>query len=195
MSIASDIAELGAELNSDIKSQSIGTLCSRMKDGNITFLCFKSALPLLPMLENLFLLAQNDLFSQLWREKIPADGNISITIVSQHIWPKAYGHAQQLMDALYGRKMKLADVDHYLSKYKARVELTSVLRNLNHHLNTFAGLSNDDSWIGPVVETIMQYRSLTEHEKAAKIFLHLQQELKLTGSFKQVETLASQVRP
>ena len=146
------------------------------------------------MVHQFYLLAQNDLFSQLWREKITGSGTVSIAIVSQQIWPKAFSHAKQLMEQLHGRTMKLADVDHYLAKYEAPAELTSVLMNLNNHLNTCTGSSHDGKWIGNVADTIMHYWSFKEYEKAAKTFLHLKEELRLTGSFKQVETLASQVQ-
>ena len=146
------------------------------------------------MVDKFNLLAQNDLFSQLWQEKVAESGVVSITVVSQQIWPEAYSHAQQLMEALHGRTMKLADVDHYLSKYEAPAELTSVLMNLNNHLNTCTGNSHDGKWIGNVVHIIMQYWSLKEHKKTAETFLRLKEELKLTGSFKQVEALASEVQ-
>ena len=124
---------------------------------------------------------------QLWQEKVAESGFVSIAIVSQQIWPTAYLHAQQLMEALHGRSMTLADVDHYLAKYDAPAELTSVLMNLNNHLNTCTGSSHDGKWIGNVVDIIMQYRSFKKHEKAAKMFLCI------NGSFKQIETLLSQV--
>ena len=148
------------------------------------------------MLDKFYLIAQNDLFSQLWEGKVAEIGvtSISITVVSQQIWPKAYSHAQQLMEALHGRTMKLADVDHYLAKYKAPAELTSILMNLNNHLNTCTGSSHDGKWIGNVVDTIMQYWSFMKHQEAAKTVLRLKEELKLTGNFKRVKALASQVQ-
>ena len=146
------------------------------------------------MVDKFNLLAQNDLFCQLWQENVAEFGaSISIAVVSRQIWPRAFSHAQQLMEALQGRTMKLADVDHYLAKYEAPAELTTVLMNLNNHLNTCTGSSHDGKWIGSVVGTIMQYWSLKEHKKAAETFLRLKEKLKLTGSFKQVEALASEV--
>ena len=145
------------------------------------------------MLDKFCLLNQNDLFVQLWGETITEFGTISIPIVAQQIWPKAYSHAQQLMEALHGRTLKLADVDRYLSKYKTSDELSLLLRNLNNQLSISMGIPNDGRWIANVVETILQYWSLKEHEKAAKIFLLVKEKLKLSGNFKQVEALASQV--
>ena len=190
----SGLAELRKELNCDIRERSIGSLCTSSK-GIIIYHCLKSASPLQGIIDKFFLIAQNDLFSQLWQEKVvevEATG-ISITVVSQQIWPNAYSHAQQLMEALHGRTMKLADVDHYLAKYEAPAKLTSVLMNLNNHLNTCSGSSHDGKWIGNLVGTIMQYWSLKGHQKAAQTFLCLKEKLKLTGSFKQVEALATQV--
>ena len=145
------------------------------------------------MLDTFSHLSQNDLFIQLWGEKMAECCTISIPIVAQQVWPKAYSHAQQLMEALHGRTLKLADVDRYLSKYKAHLELGQVLENLNTQLGICTGISNDGKWIANVVETIVQYWSLKEHEKAAKTFLRVKEKLKLTGNFKQVEALAAQV--
>ena len=146
------------------------------------------------MLDKFSHLNQNDLFIQLWEEKMAECGTISIPIVAQQVWPKAYLHAQQLMEALHGRTLKLADVDRYLSKYKTPDELRQVLMNLNNQLKTCTGNSNDGKWIANVVETIVQYWSLKEYENSAKTFLLVKEKLKLTGNFKQVEALASQVK-
>eukprot|EP00731_Ephydatia_muelleri_P024237 Em0016g508a len=188
-----DFAELKKELQNDISKISIGSLCSCNKEGSIVFHCLKSASPLHDMLGKFFVLNQNDLFIQLWEEKMAECGTISIPIVAQQVWPKAYSHAQQLMEALHGRTLKLADVDRYLSKYKTRVELGQILENLNNQLSICMSNSNDGKWIANVVETIVQYWSLKEHEKAAKTFLLVKEQLKLTGNFKQVEALAAQV--
>ena len=184
---------LNKELCDDISKSSIGSLCACNKEGIVIYHCLKSASPLHDILDKFTLLSQNDLFIQLWGEKMVECGTISIPIVAQQVWPKAYSHAQQLMGALHERTLKLADVDHFLSKYKTPVELGQVLANLNSHLSTCTGISNDGKWIANVVETIVQYWSLKEHEKAAKTFLLVKEKLKLTGDFKQVEALASQV--
>ena len=181
------------ELHNDISRSSIGSLCDCNKEGNIEYHCLKSASPLHNMLDKCYLLTQNDLFIQFWREKMAECGTISIPIVAQQVWPKAYLHAQQLMEALHGRTLKLADVDRYLSKYKTPDELGQVLVNLNNQLSTCTGNSNDGKWIANVVETIVQYWSLKEHEMAAKKFLRVKEILKLTGDFMQVEALASEV--
>ena len=189
----SDFAELKKELMHDISRCSIGSLCACNKEGTIVYHCLKSASPLHEMLDKFSHLNQNDLFIQIWGEKMTACGTISIPIVAQQVWPKAYLHAQQLMEALHGGTLKLADVDQYLSKYKTPGELGQVLINLNNQLSTCTGISNDGKWIANVVENIVQYQSLKEHEKAAKTFLQVKEKLKLTGNFKQVEALASQV--
>ena len=188
-----DFAELKKELHNDISRSTIGSLCTCNKEGTVVYYCLKSASPLHDMLDKFSHLNQNDLFSQLWMEKMAECGTISIPIVAQQVWQKAYLHAQQLMEALLGRTLKLADVDRYLSKYKTPAELRHVLMNLNNQLSTCTGISNDGKWIANVVENIVQYQSLKEHEKAAKTFLQVKEKLKLTGNFKQVEALASQV--
>ena len=189
----SDFTELRKELHNDISRCSIGSLCAYNKEGIIVYHWLKSATLLQDMLGKFSILNQNDLFIQLWGEKMAECGTISIPIVAQQVWPMAYSRAQQLIEALQGRTLMLADVDRYLSKYKTHVELGQVLEDLNTQLSICTGISNDGKWIAIVVETIVQYWSLKEHERAAKMFLRVKEQLKLTGNFKQVEALAAQV--
>ena len=197
---SSGLSQLKRELNKDFRQENINKLCVR-EGTKIRVLCFQSAGSLSAFAEKFYLMSQkypSDLFTVGWKAALNAavknSPNSSLTVadIYSQVWFPAFRNCQSLLDELHDHSMKLARVDRSFKRYESDLEMQ--LMNLFVGVNACLGERRSGAWIKGVVHCIHDYWHLCSYQKAASAFLDLKDALNLKGDFRNVETLATEVR-
>ena len=191
---------IGLELGGaqDYASKPISSLCLMSSDGSsITHPCFKSAIPLEPMLANYYFLSekcQSDIFFTVLSSKLrKARSTVKIADFVTAVWEPVFKECCHLVDNIRSRDIKLKDVDHYFHHIERN--------DLFHHLSNFCKAvelchnkePGSNFWIRDAVEQMKLYWSLRDQATAARTVLDLKESLELKGDFSIVENVARMV--
>ena len=184
----------------DYMSKPISSLCSISVDGtsfSITHPCFKSAIPLEPMLNNYYFLSEkypSAIFFTIWSSKLrKTKSTVRIFDFVTAIWEPVFKECCQLLDSIHSRDIKLKDVDHYFC-HLGRNDLFDHLSNFYKAIELCHNKKlGSNPWIGVAVQQMKLYWSLCNQAKAARTVLDLKESLELTGDFSIVESVAKMV--
>ena len=194
----SGLSQLKRELTKDFRQENINKLCVR-EGTRFRVLCFQSAGSLSDFAGNFYLMSYkypSDLFTVGWKAAMSAafKNTTNLTLVDIHpqVWVPAFRNCQSLLDKLYDRSMKLAHIDRNFKRHERDIEMQ--LMNLFAGVNACLGKEGSRAWIKGVVQCIDDYWHLCNYRKAASAFLDLKKALNLEGDFRNVETLATEVR-
>lgn len=192
------LPELIAEIAQDHSGSLIGSLCS-MKP-SLQFMCFKSAEPLQPILNNYRNLSEqygSNLFKRMWTSALKTEAKAKSTTTFAEVvtraWNPVFARCCELLDSIQSRTITLKDVDEYFRGFEGEY-ICDHLRNLYIGMQ----LCHDKpvvftDWIRTSVNLMQQYWALCEQAEAAKIILKLKESMKLTGNFEIIENVASQM--
>ena len=194
--------ELSDELQKCFEKENINTLCRISPDGSCQILCFNSAKPLEPYLEQFIkfsLTYQSDLFNKFWQEKLSEIGQeggcLTFQQVIDFVWTPVFGTCERLLVDLQSWKIKLLEVDMlFQNRYREQKLLSRDLKNLYSAVSECQEKKeNDSGWIKSVIDRIWQYWELCNYHEAAQAFINIKDTLGLTGDFSLVEKVAKQV--
>ena len=198
------LQDLRDELDQNLDTARLNSLCVSDGASKMTFKLFKSAIPLDPikiMYDFISRHHQNDLFHRIWERTslraardIP---NLTIQDIVTKIWDPAFKECCRILDSLQDNSMKLREVDDRFSGY----DDPNVIQN--HLYKLFKGVELCcirkppqicPPWIKSAVQRMQEYWTLSRYAKAAQTVLDLRARLGLTGEFSLMETIASQVQ-
>ena len=186
------------ELEIDFSTTMIRTVCTREQSGKIQIRYFQSAEPLNTFAEMFYIMTHtytSDVFRNVWNSvaaKVTRNSTITIADVYPNIWQLAFFHCQTLLDQLHDQSMTLVDVDRYFKQYQG-LELESQLMNMFQGINACLRQKHSGAWIKSTARRIHDYWDLHSYQVAANTFLQLRSALHLTGDFRNVERLSTEV--
>lgn len=197
------LQELRDELDRNLDTAKLNTLCVSDGPSKITFLHFKSATPLDPiktMYDYMSRHYHNDLFHRIWdrtsiRAAREATG-LTIQDVVTKIWDPTFKECQRILDSLQDNSMKLREIDDRFSSYDGPDVIQSHLYKLFKGVEICCNRKQPQScptWIKSAVRRMQEYWTLSRYAKAAQTVLDLRARLGLTGEFSLMETIATQV--
>ena len=193
------LPRLKQELRTDFSSTKINTLCMKEQGGAIQIQCFQSASTMNAFVENFCIMSQkyvSDIFHKIWvnamENALKRNPTMKIEEVHDSVWKPAFSQCQSMLDQLYTKTMKLADIDRCFKQYQNQ-NLELQLMNLFDGINACLGQQNDSVWIKQAVLHIINYWNLCNYRDAANTFLQLQSALNLKGDFGDVERLSTEV--
>lgn len=165
--------------------------------------CFTAANVLTPILrpfEFVCHMHPSEVFRQVWLERMRnaecSKRVLEIPDIVTDMWNPTLRECTQLIENLRTCTIVLGDVDKYFGVIESET-IYKVIQNLASgvhlcHSNRPESFSNA-TWIHRCVQLIKDYRTLCHCSKAANTLLDLRKELKLTGDFQLIETLAATV--
>ena len=195
-------SELSDELQKIFKKENINRLCKISPDGSCNILCFSSAKPLEPYLEQFIRFSvtyPSDLFNKFWQDKLSEIGQTRVSLIFQQVidfvWTPVLGTCERLLVDLQSWKIKLFEVDRlFQNRYCDQKLLSRDLKNLYRAVSECQEKKvNDFKWIKGVIDRIWQYWELCNYHEAAQAFINIRDALGLTGDFGLVERVAKQV--
>jgi hypothetical protein len=190
--------EVKQELKIDFSTIMIRTVCAREQSGKIQVHYFQLAEPLNVFAELFYIMTHtyaSDVFRNVWNSeaaKVTRNSNLTIQDVYPSIWQPAFFHCQTLLDQLHEHSMTLADVDRHFKQYQG-LELESQLMSLFQGINACLCQKHSGAWIKSTARRIHDYWDLHSYQVAANTFLQLRSALHLTGDFRNVERLSTEV--
>ena len=191
------------ELDQDLDTVKLNSLCVTDGAGKITFLRFKSATPLDSIKAQYDFMSQhyqNDLFHRIWdltsiraaREAM----ELTIQDIVTKIWDPAFEESQRILDSLQNNSVKLREVDDRFSSYDDPDVIQSHLYELFKGVEVCCKRKEPQTcpaWIESAVRRMQEYWILSRCAKAAQTVLDLRTRLGLTGEFSLMETIATRV--
>lgn len=191
------------ELDQDLDTAKLNSLCVSGGGSTITFKRFKSAIPLDPikaMYDFMSRHHQNDIFHRIWdRTSIRASREateLTIQDIVTKIWDPAFKECQKILDSLQDSSMKLREVDDRFSSYDHSDAIQTHLYKLFKGVEVCCNRKQPvtcPTWIKSAVQRMHEYWTLSRYAKAAQTVLDLRARLGLTGEFSLMETIATQV--
>lgn len=200
-SFPAGIEELQEILKMDHYSSKLSELCTK-RCNQLYFPAFESAGPLLPMLTNFYTMNNeysNYFFSVEWKKQLKAaEQPLKFEDVVHNVWNPTFLHCKQLYNHLENRTLSLAKVNLHFRQYENETaELQYHLKRLAAGISKCLGkpkaLECFDDWVKERVILMQEYWSLVEYAEVARLFIQLQKNFHLTGSFAGVECLYSTV--
>ena len=200
--------EVKRDLEADCASRPINTLCKTNKKRNIEFLSCKPATPLEPMMEVFGIMAgeDSDIFQKIWRKQLGAlskhvisTTEVSFNTIVEHLWEPAYGECKRLLDSLRDKTMQLSDVKSYFFEYCGDGSSETLTCKLNKFYSSVEMCVNkcqpneSPPWLRVVIQLIIQYWKLRHDIQAAEVILEAKEQLKVTGDFRLIKSLATKV--
>ena len=196
--------ELKSELERDYSSSPINALCtSANQKGPIVYLCCESATPLEPIMVKFRIMAgenNNDVFQKIWLKTLNSVREISTELtlegIVDHLWEPAFGECMSLLKNIRERTILLSEVDHYFLQYKDKQKIVSHLFSLYTGVEMCCNNlkpSNLPRWLRVGEQLMVQYWKLCQYAEAAKVVLNVSEQLKISGDFSLMKTLATKV--
>lgn len=191
------LLELKAEIQQDVSKLPMNSLCCTAENSDIQFTCFKSAQPLLPILQKFSHLHNSQLFQNIWRAKLlrasKAKTSLTFAAIVDKLWKPAFEECARLVDSIQSRSIKLKYIDHYFGCLGSQGLLTN-FRALYVAMEQCHGRAGrNPAWIRIAVDRMHQYWSLCAQAQAAKVVLGLKQKMGLTGDFRVIEGVAGEI--
>lgn len=187
------IVELKQELQQNFNTLRISRLYNT--EGQIQ--CFHSAGTLSEFTKMFSIMKQSNIFLKEWENAMNAarKSKPALTVEDFYplVWQPAFKSCKLLLECLYMKSIKLADVDKYFKEYQSS-QLEFQLLNLFDGVNACERQKWDGTWIRIVVGRMNAYWSLRKYCDAANVFLDLKRILKLNGDFGVVEKFSTEVR-
>ena len=193
------LPELQQELSKDFSCTNINALCKRAESGEVQLLCFQSAGTLNDFAEDFSTMTQtcaSDLFHQAWTTTLDVavkTSTLKLADVHTSVWQPVFLHCQTMLEQLHNQSMKLVDVDKFFKRHRGQ-QLESQLMSLFEGVNTCRRQrENSGAFIKRAVQRMNDYWDLCKYQEAANMFLDLRSALNLTGNFRNVERLSTEV--
>ena len=197
------MAELVQELDQDFESKPIKSLCVSRGPSHLKNRCFQTATPLDPIKVKYDLMVrhyQNDFFHRIWEHTAIRAARVStgLTIpdIVTKIWNPAFEECCQLLDSLSNCSITLREVDERFLRFSNSSMIKFHLEQLHRGVEVCHDRRPPPRcppWIDSAMERMQQYWTLSRYEKAAQTVLKLRDELRLTGDFALMETIAKKV--
>ena len=197
------LQDLRDELNRNVDTAKLNSLCVCDEANKMTFMSFRSAIPLDPVKIKYDLMSRyydNDIFRRIWEctmfNAARDAPELTIHDIVTKIWDPAFKECQRILASLQDNSMKLQEVDDWFSIYDNPNAIQTCLYKL---LMGVKVCSNENppqacpEWILDAVKSMQQYWTLSRYAKAAQTVLDLQTRLGLMGEFSLMETIATQV--
>lgn len=187
----------------DHYSSKLSELCAK-RCNQLYIPSFESAGPLLPILTNFYAMNNehiNDFFSIAWDRQLKAveKSFVALTFedVVHSVWNPAFSYCKRLYNDLEERTVSLADVNLLFRQYDETAELQYHLKHLVAGISKCLGkpeaLECIDDWVKKTVTLMQDYWSLAKYAEVAYLFIQLQKNFHLTGTFAGLECLYSTV--
>lgn len=173
------------------------------KDGRVQITCYEPVKPLLPHIDVFCQLAHehsSKLFHHFWKlevKKIAKADGITFDEVVTLLWSRTLEQITDFISQLKRAKVQLKVLDEKL-KEVYEDSLKECSRDIQELCQILAPLLNakdvcDMTWISEFCEHVNEYWNLCKSKKPANLFASLYKDLKLTGNFSVVETIAKGV--
>lgn len=184
-------------MDKDFENMPLSSLCSR-QDGQIVVSCFKIARPLSDIASSFHVVTQkhpNNVFHRYWAaQKTLALGKVScVADIVPQLWQPSFQKCLEFLESVRSMTISLGEVDQLLVNREVKdveLDITRVDMAVCECLGRGLGGS---MWIMDVVQRMEQYRLLCQHSRVATTFLQLRDTLGLTGDFRIIERLSSEV--
>ena len=198
--LSTELAELEAELETDINRMFINTLCVRNEDDSIQLICYLSAGSLLKFANEFEVITGarhcSEIFLDVWRKTLRlavADNpQLSLRDIYASVWQPSVEQCKSLLDSLLDLSMKLSDVDANLEHHQTHLE--TQLHLLFKGMAEITMKPGNPSLIDKAARRVREYWNLRRYQEGADTFLKVKNTLGLTkGDFRLVERLSQQV--
>ena len=186
------------KLEKNFNECSIRTLC--VSDGEqCQVRYFPEASPLESCMEGVWIMTVEfkcNIFREYWsmRSNSVVRSDFSLADVTTEVWGPVFSQCEKLLASLMDCSISLTMVNQ-LFHQMSRERIEYNIKQLQRGVEWCRGRKNVDfMWIGGVINRMNQFWRLSGYTDAAQAFLKIRDALKLTGDFKLVENVASQVR-
>ena len=186
------------KLEQNFNECSIRTLC--VSDGEqCQVRYFPEASPLEACMEEVWIMTVKfkcTIFRDYWnaRSKSVVGNDFSLADVTTEVWRPVFSQCEKLLASLMDYSISLTMVNQQFHKM-SRELIEYNIKQLQRGVEWCRGRKNVDfMWIGGVINRMNQFWRLSGYTDAAQAFLKIRDALELTGDFKLVENVASQVR-
>lgn len=203
ISFVAEAVELSACLSTNFDECKINELWSTT-DQKFVVCCFPEAPPMELIMEQFWIMThicKNCIFIDFWKKNFTVDtvtsqsSDIVLKDAVNKVWSNVFDQCVDLLRRLKNYSLSLMTVDQ-LFKGKSSPVITENITQLCRGVELCqSGSETDDcKWIHGVVERMNQFWQLCQFDDAARVFLDVRDALNLTGDFKLVDKVASQVR-
>ena len=192
------IEDLKADLNQDIDSEQINSLCSySQSEARFTYPRFQSLSALSPVLPEFSLRIRNKVFFLIWKNSIAnaqTDGtDLTVSSICEIVWPSMLDKIRLLKAGLSQQTLPLSAVHEYFSELRCEIEITETLKDIWTFHDKYTNVKETTMCSVDTIKAISNYWFLRECQQAAEAIITLQQELSQAGDFSYYERIVQMV--
>ena len=193
--------QLNAELEKDIQSLSIKTLCTTTRDDKINVI-FPAAGPLNSIAAKFYTMTfeyPSSTFVKSWKSNlqklVTITSDVRFNHIADNVWTPSLRLCCSRVNSCKDMSIKLSTLDHRFKPLESKGKLEQELTNLSLGSAICMGVDEGTTeWIQSTCAHMREYWMLCTCREAAAQLLELKNAIPLEGNFRDVDILSTGVR-